>query len=359
MYLIPYFDVSLDTYDGSETSLTTRPAISTDTETHVTDPASDLTSSRTFSGSGHSSHETTPGEDMSTSIVGSGGYSPTAPSTTDQQTSPGFSSTTGLQTTRHHDFVSVFETQPPSSYDHPSTTIQQQTDTTERQTTTPYHPPTVARTTTTTTTSTTTTTASTTIKWEDNTNEDYNNVFDHDNMNNNEDTHGNYIEERPTTTERHTTRPDVLHPSNGHQPTNNLYYPTGRPKPTRRGTVTTEAEERTAMIIGIVAGALIAVILVILLVLWLKSNQERSYKADNEKSYNYGPGPNAALLGGAGVSNMHQNSGYGNNGSFSHNGSMRNGSTAGMDKQQQQQQPGLVAPRPKPRNNKDVKEWYV
>jgi neurexin len=49
------------------------------------------------------------------------------------------------------------------------------------------------------------------------------------------------------------------------------------------------------MIIGIVAGALIAVILVILLVLWIKSNGDRSYKMEHDLKY--GHGANAALLG--------------------------------------------------------------
>lgn len=159
---------------------------------------------------------------------------------------------------------------------------------------------------------------------------------------------------------RSTQRADVPHSRSDNIPTN-VYNPTMRPK--KPGRVTTDTEERTAMIIGIVAGVLIAVILVILLVLWLKSNQERSYKTEQDKSYNYGPGANAALLGNvAGASSIMQYNGSGvagasgglhtnGGGSFSHNGSMRNGSMS--------EKPGLVAPKPKPRNNKDVKEWYV
>ncbi|XP_050084975.1 neurexin-1 isoform X2 [Anopheles aquasalis] len=76
------------------------------------------------------------------------------------------------------------------------------------------------------------------------------------------------------------------------------YTPTRLPK--HKGSrINSEAEERTAMIIGIVAGALIAVILVILLVLWIKSNGDRSYKAEHDKSGLYGQGPSAALLGGS------------------------------------------------------------
>jgi leucine-rich repeat transmembrane neuronal protein 1/2 len=139
------------------------------------------------------------------------------------------------------------------------------------------------------------------------------------------------------------------------------------------------------MIIGIVAGALIAVILVILLVLWIKSNGDRSYKTEHD--IKYGHGPNAALLGNSGTNSSqrghhpsapldngqqgngyHGNNSYNNsynqgssqqynnnngasnmqlNGSLRQNGSERNGSMSA----------GLVQ-KPK-RNSKDIKEWYV
>lgn len=135
------------------------------------------------------------------------------------------------------------------------------------------------------------------------------------------------------------------------------YYPlpppTVRPKNRNGGRITTEAEERTAMIIGIVAGALIAVILVILLLLWLKSNGDRTYKTDHDKGMAYGHGPNAALLGNAAnaMPSRHHNL---NGSNAPLNGSMRNGSdkVAGP-------LPGLVPQKPKKRDSKDIKEWYV
>ncbi|XP_035900557.1 neurexin-1 isoform X8 [Anopheles stephensi] len=92
-------------------------------------------------------------------------------------------------------------------------------------------------------------------------------------------------------------------PEQPYQPHPQPYPPTRLPKH-KGGRINSEAEERTAMIIGIVAGALIAVILVILLVLWIKSNGDRSYKTEHDKSGLYGQGPSAALLGGS-----HGNSG--------------------------------------------------
>lgn len=131
------------------------------------------------------------------------------------------------------------------------------------------------------------------------------------------------------------------------------YNPGVRPKSKNNGRITSEAEERTAMIIGIVAGACIAVVLVILLLVWLKSNGDRTYKA--EHGIGYGQGPNAALLGthsntGTNGSRHHQTNGA--NAPFNNNGSMRNGSEKGPV-------PGLVPQKPKKRDSKDIKEWYV
>lgn len=135
------------------------------------------------------------------------------------------------------------------------------------------------------------------------------------------------------------------------------YYPlpppTVRPKNRNSGRITTEAEERTAMIIGIVAGALIAVILVILLLLWLKSNGDRTYKTDHDKGMTYGHGPNAALLGNN--ANTMQSRHHNFNGSNAPlNGSMRNGNDKVGGPL-----PGLVPQKPKKRDSKDIKEWYV
>jgi leucine-rich repeat transmembrane neuronal protein 1/2 len=171
--------------------------------------------------------------------------------------------------------------------------------------------------------------------------------------------------------------------------------------------INSEAEERTAMIIGIVAGALIAVILVILLVLWIKSNGDRSYKMEHDLKY--GHGANAALLGhnaggqhhanarhvGSGGSanaaghhgnahngnqnmNQHhsnqpyqqQGNGYNQNSNYDVQDGGHNSPSMGLNGSLRHQQggsghyerngmsSGLVQPKAK-RNSKDIKEWYV
>lgn len=170
-----------------------------------------------------------------------------------------------------------------------------------------------------------------------------------------------------------------------------VYRDSTRPPPkNKHGRINSEAEERTAMIIGIVAGALIAVILVILLVLWIKSNGDRSYKMEHDLKY--GHGANAALLGhnaghhsnphhhnqhhGNNNMNQHQNqhqdqsqyqngnNNYNNNGSnydahespnIGANGSLRQ---QGSHYDRNGMNAGLVQPKAK-RNSKDIKEWYV
>lgn len=126
-----------------------------------------------------------------------------------------------------------------------------------------------------------------------------------------------------------------------------------RPKGKNNGRVTPETEERAAMIIGIVAGACIAVVLVIILLIWLRKSGDRTYKTDRIV---YGQGPNAALLGShsnTGTNGSRHQPTNGANVPFNSNGSMRNGST---DKGPQ---PGLVPKQPKKRDSKDIKEWYV
>lgn len=123
--------------------------------------------------------------------------------------------------------------------------------------------------------------------------------------------------------------------------------------------MSSEAEERTAMIIGIVAGALIAVILVILLLLWLKSNGDRTYKNEHDKVGGYGQGPNAALLGsntGTNSSHHHHHHQQTNGATVPLNGSLRNGNS---DKAQMNVSGGLQLQKPKKRDSKDIKEWYV
>ncbi|XP_068155026.1 neurexin 1 isoform X6 [Drosophila tropicalis] len=162
-----------------------------------------------------------------------------------------------------------------------------------------------------------------------------------------------------------------------------------RPKGGKGGRINSIEEERTAMIIGIVAGILIAVILVILLVLWLKSNGDRGYKTESEKAAAYGShNPNAALLGNTstngsyhqqrqhhhqqqqqqqhhhqggqqshhGQQQMHSNGNGGGGGG----GMMSSGSgSLGYGSDGRPQMAGLVQPKAKKRDSKDVKEWYV
>lgn len=104
------------------------------------------------------------------------------------------------------------------------------------------------------------------------------------------------------------------------------------------------------MIIGIVAGILIAVVLVILAFMWYTSNDDRNYKADPDKRTSY-QGANAALLGHSSCTNGSRPLNGASNVPL--NGSMRlNGSDKG-------QVPGLVPQKPKKRDSKDIKEWYV
>lgn len=93
--------------------------------------------------------------------------------------------------------------------------------------------------------------------------------------------------------------------------------------------------EIIALIIGIIAGALIAVILIILVILKFKSRNEHSYKVDDGKGFQQGP--NAALLG---------NTSNGNGqAQYQMNGTVRNGDKGAVMK--------------KKRDSKDIKEWYV
>lgn len=127
-----------------------------------------------------------------------------------------------------------------------------------------------------------------------------------------------------------------------------ISHPVGHPK-NKIKRVNTEANDRLAMIIVIVAGALIfIVVLVIILVLWFKSN----FKTEHDKSGGYGQGPNAALLGNARNSDAHHHH-HGTNGStMPLNGSVRNGMDKGNGA-------GAVVPKAKKRDSKDIKEWYV
>lgn len=113
------------------------------------------------------------------------------------------------------------------------------------------------------------------------------------------------------------------------------YYTTPKPPRKRPERVSSETSEIVALIIGIIAGSLIAVILIILLILKFKSRGDRSYKVDDSKGFQQGP--NAALLGNPGNTNGQT--------PFTMNGALRNGDRGQVPK--------------KKRDSKDIKEWYV
>lgn len=97
----------------------------------------------------------------------------------------------------------------------------------------------------------------------------------------------------------------------------------------KRDRISSESAENTALVIGIIAGTMIAVILIILIILRFKHKNASSYKAEENKCYQQSQGPNAALLPPA------------SSGQFEQNGTLRNGNGKSSRKQ------------------KDVKEWYV
>ncbi|KAE8750772.1 hypothetical protein FOCC_FOCC002482 [Frankliniella occidentalis] len=114
--------------------------------------------------------------------------------------------------------------------------------------------------------------------------------------------------------------------------------------------ITSEASENAALIIGVIAGSLIAIILIVLIILKVKSRGDGAYKVDESLGY-AGPGhsPHAALLAGQQASPPPAPHGL-----HPHNGSAR----------QQVPGPGLQAglqagPVSQPRKKQGVKEWYV
>lgn len=130
----------------------------------------------------------------------------------------------------------------------------------------------------------------------------------------------------PSTTERYKYAQPK--PDNG--------YGGSKPHSTRRpDQISSETSEMVALIIGIIAGALIAVILIMLIILRFKSRSHHSFKVEDAKGFQQGP--NAALLGNS-SSNGQMN--------YQVNGALRNG-----DKSQVQ--------KAKKRDSKDIKEWYV
>ncbi|CAH1113681.1 unnamed protein product [Psylliodes chrysocephalus] len=137
-----------------------------------------------------------------------------------------------------------------------------------------------------------------------------------------------------TTTQRLAT--NIIHSLPETPPVKHPYTPKEHDR------VNSETSEFVALIIGIIAGALIAVILVILVILKFKSRSDRSYKVEESKGYQQGP--NAALLGSTSSSNGHHQAQY------QLNGSLRNGDKSAQLAAQQKQ---------KKRDSKDIKEWYV
>lgn len=105
-----------------------------------------------------------------------------------------------------------------------------------------------------------------------------------------------------------------------------------RPKVTNNNNkrITSETAENAALIIGIIAGALIAIVLIILIILKFKSRPEANYKVDENKTFCQDP--NAALLGAAGTNQPY-------------NGALKNGANVNRNG--------------KKREVKDIKEWYV
>ncbi|XP_024085653.1 neurexin-2 isoform X2 [Cimex lectularius] len=102
--------------------------------------------------------------------------------------------------------------------------------------------------------------------------------------------------------------------------------------PKERDRISSEAAENTALIIGIIAGSMIAVILVILIVLKLKNRSNGAYKVDESKGYRGNVGQSAALLNQSPPTPQ----------ATAVNGAVKNGNG-----------------KPKKRETKDIKEWYV
>ncbi|KAF7397671.1 hypothetical protein HZH68_008893 [Vespula germanica] len=94
--------------------------------------------------------------------------------------------------------------------------------------------------------------------------------------------------------------------------------------------ITSETAENVALIIGIIAGALIAIVLIILIILKFKNRPETSYKVDETKTFCQDP--NAALLGATGSGQPF-------------NGALKNGANGSKTNKKRE----LI----------DIKEWYV
>ncbi|XP_037828017.1 neurexin-1 isoform X2 [Lucilia sericata] len=334
-------------------------------------------------------------------IHGSGDYGETTEQFTSTSTAKGSESHNEVTTdsnARRQDATTELQ-QSTSTISH-TTTAQQTTALSTTVTTSQTSAPTTIVTTstqriTTPTTTTSTTTVTTTVATplpeirtasteRDTTTFDVVQVFKHDE----EEEKSNIIYTPQMPEERPPPPPPIHEPEPGLP-----YYPLPQPPPPysnnnyrpkgKGGRINSIEEERTAMIIGIVAGILIAVILVILLVLWLKSNGDRNYKTSGEKTIYGTHNPNASLLGNTSTNgSYHQQRQQSNNHhqtqdtrSRSHSGiAMRNNGNTDMcnrsapmrvervyhdstDHSEGEDRPGLV--KTKKRDSKDVKEWYV
>jgi len=132
-----------------------------------------------------------------------------------------------------------------------------------------------------------------------------------------------------------------------------------------RDRISSESAENTALIIGIVAGALIAVILVVLLVLKLKKGSTPSYKVDERGA----AGSGKMMGGGKGAPPSHSNSNAALLNTSNTGGANLMGSTGGMMGRTgtaplSSINPALAglekktSPQSK-KTGKDIKEWYV
>lgn len=133
-----------------------------------------------------------------------------------------------------------------------------------------------------------------------------------------------------TSTERGTTSTSTEHappPPQLLPPSPSPYYP-GYPPKTNRPHISSRAAENTAIVIGIIAGTMIAIIIIILLVLKFKNRSDGVYKVDESKTYHASAqGQSAALLATQSPPTPQ-----------AINGNVKNG---------------------KKREIKDIKEWYV
>ncbi|XP_046687748.1 neurexin-3-like isoform X2 [Homalodisca vitripennis] len=128
-----------------------------------------------------------------------------------------------------------------------------------------------------------------------------------------------------------TTTEHVPPPPPPPPPSPSPFYPLYPPR-TNRPHISSRAAENTAIVIGIIAGTMIAIIIIILLVLKFKNRSDGVYKVDETKTFHASQGQSAALLGATQSPPTPQ----------AINGNIKNGNG-----------------KAKKREIKDIKEWYV